>query len=75
MPHKHSPLGPQMMALTSASQSQNPTLILIVIAAVLVAFFWRTILKIGVAAVIIGFIFLLITGLLGILHGLHMLIT
>ena len=75
MSYKHSPPGTKMMALTSASQSQNPTLILIVVAAVLVAFFWQTILKIGVAAVIIGFIFLLITGLLGILHGLHTLIS
>jgi uncharacterized membrane protein YGL010W len=48
--------------------------ILLVIAAVVVAAFWRTILKIGIAAVIIGFIFLFVTGLLEILHGLHSLI-
>ena len=39
-----------------------------------VAAFWRTLLKIGIAAVIIGFVFLLVTGLLDILHGLHALI-
>ncbi|HEY1822423.1 MAG TPA: hypothetical protein VGG83_21060 [Trebonia sp.] len=50
---------------------QNPTLIVIIIAAVVVALFWRTILKVGIAAAIIGFLFLLVTGLLEIVHGLH----
>jgi hypothetical protein len=63
-----------MLALASAPQGQNPTFILIIIAAVFVAFFWQTILKIGIAAMIIGFLFLLATGLLDILHGLHALI-
>lgn len=63
-----------MLALASAAQGQNPTLILIIIAAVVVAAFWRTLLKIGIAAVIIGFVFLLVTGLLDIAHGLHALI-
>jgi hypothetical protein len=51
-----------------------PTLILIIIAAVVVAAFWQTILKIGIVAVIIGFVFLYVTGLLDIVHGLHALI-
>ena len=51
-----------------------PTLVLIIIAAVVVAAFWRTILKIGLAAMIIGFLFLLVTGLLEIVHALHALI-
>lgn len=63
-----------MLALASASQGQNPTLILIIIAAVVVAAFWRTILKVGVAVVIIGFVFLLATGLLDMVHGLYALI-
>jgi hypothetical protein len=63
-----------MLALASAPQGQNSTLILIIIAAVAVAIFWRTILKIGIAAVMIGFVFLLLTGLLDIAHGLHALI-
>lgn len=62
-----------MLALASASHGQNP-LVLIIIAAVIVAAFWRTIAKIGIAAVIIGFVFLLVTGLLDILHALHALI-
>jgi len=52
----------------------NSTLILIIIAAVVVAAFWRPILKIGIAVVIIGFVFLLVSGLLEIVHGLHALI-
>jgi hypothetical protein len=62
-----------MLALTSASHGQNP-LVLIIIAAVVVAAFWRTIVKVGIAAVIIGFVFLLVSGMLEILHALHALI-
>jgi hypothetical protein len=63
-----------MLALASASQGQNPTLAIIIIAAVVVAAFSRMVLKIGIAAVIIGFVFLLVSGLLDILHGLRALI-
>jgi hypothetical protein len=63
-----------MLALALAPPAQNPTFIFIIIAAVVVAVFWRTILKIAIAAVIIGFVFLLVTGLLDIVHGLHTLI-
>jgi hypothetical protein len=63
-----------VLALTSASQGQSPTLVLIIIVAVIVAIFWRTLLKIGIAALIIGFVFLLVTGLLDIAHSLHTLI-
>jgi len=50
------------------------TLILIIIAAVVLAAFWRPILKIGIAVIIVGFLFLLVSGLLEIMHGLHALI-
>ena len=63
-----------MLALASASHGQNPTLALILIAAVVVAAFWRSVLKIGIAAVLIGFVFLLVSGMLEILHGLHALV-
>ena len=63
-----------MLSLASASQGQNPTLAIIIIAAVIVAACWRMVLKIGIAAVIIGFVFLLVSGLLDILHGLRGLI-
>ena len=63
-----------MLALASASQGLNSTLIVIIVAAVVVAAFWQMILKIGIAALIIGFVFLLATSMIDILHGLHALI-
>jgi hypothetical protein len=64
-----------MLALASAATGgQNPTLILIIIAAVIAAIFWRMILAVGIAVVVIGFLFLLVTGLIDIGHGLHALI-
>lgn len=63
-----------MLALASTPQGQNPTLVIIIIAAVVVAAFWRAILTIGIAAMIISFVFLLVTSLLDVVHGLHALI-
>ena len=63
-----------MFALASASQGRNSTIILIVIAAVILYAHWRTILKIGVIAIVIGYTFLVISGLLDIAHALHSLI-
>lgn len=60
-----------MLALATASQGQNPILVVIVIAAVVVAVFWRAILKVGMAALVIGFMFLLVNGLLDVVHTLH----
>jgi len=63
-----------MLALVAASQGQNPILVVIVIAAVVVAVFWRMILKVGLAALVIGFMFLLVSGALDVLHVLRALI-
>jgi hypothetical protein len=60
-----------MLALASASYGQSSDLIPIIIAAVAVAVFWRTLLKIAIAALVIGFAFLLVSGLLDTMHGLH----
>ena len=56
-------------------------LILIVIAALVLAAFWQAILKVAIAALIVGFlflivgfVFLLVSGLLDIVHALHALI-
>ena len=67
-------IGANVLALASAQQGQNPTLVLFLILVVVVAVFWRAILAIGIAAVIVGFVFLLVTILVDILHGLHALI-
>jgi len=63
-----------MLALASAPQSQNPVLVLFLIAVVLVAVFWRAILTFAIAAIIVGFAFLLITIWIDTIHGLHALI-
>ena len=63
-----------MLALASAPQGLNSTLILIIIAAVVAAAFWRTILKIVIAASVIGFVFMFVTELLDIVHSLHALV-
>jgi hypothetical protein len=49
----------------------NSTLVLIIIAAVIVAAFWRALLKIGIAALIIGLAFLSVTGLQDVVRSLH----
>jgi hypothetical protein len=49
-------------------------LVVIVIAAVIVAVFWRMILKVGIAAMVIGFLYLLVSGVADVLHVLHALI-
>ena len=49
-------------------------LVLIVIAAVIVAAFWKTLFKVFIGALIIGFVFLCVTSVLDIVHDLHALI-
>lgn len=49
-------------------------MLILIIAAVIVAVFWKTLFKVAIAALIIGFAFLLVTGLLEVVHGLHALI-
>ncbi len=52
----------------------HSTLIWIIIAAVIVATCWRAILKVGIAAIIVGFVFLLVTSLLDIMNALQSLL-
>jgi hypothetical protein len=60
-----------MLALSSAAQAQNPTLVLVLLALVLMAIFWRTVAQFMIAAVIIGFALLFATGLVELLRALH----
>jgi hypothetical protein len=46
-------------------------LFLLIIVAVIVAVYWKTLLKVIIAALIVGFVFLCVSGLLDIMHGLH----
>ena len=52
----------------------SPTLILIIIGVVVVYAFWRTIFKVAIIAVIVGFVFLLVTGTLDVVHVLRALL-
>ena len=61
-----------MLEFATAS-GQNCVLFLILIA-VVVAAFWRAIVKVGIAAIIVGLAFLYVTGLLYVLHGLRALL-
>lgn len=48
--------------------------LIVLIAAVILAAFWKTLLKVLIAALVIGFVFLCVTSVLDIMHGLHALI-
>ena len=49
-------------------------LVLFIIAAVILAVFWKTLLKVIIAALVIGFVFLCVASVLDIAHVLHALI-
>lgn len=49
----------------------SPTLILVIIGVIVVYAFWRTIFKVVIIALIIGFVFLLVTSTLDIVHVLR----
>jgi hypothetical protein len=49
-------------------------LVILIIAAVILAVFWKTLLKVAIAALVIGSVFLCVTSVLDIVHGLHALI-
>lgn len=59
-----------MLALTAthAGLSSNPALF--IIAAITVAVFWRGLVKIGLTVLVVGFLFLLISGAASLMHGL-----
>ncbi len=63
-----------MLALATAAHGQVPSHILIILAAVAAALFWRALLKIGIAVAIILFAIVLINGNLALFHDLRQLI-
>jgi hypothetical protein len=63
-----------MIALGSVSQGLNSTLVIVVLAAIIAAACWRFLIKVGIALLLIGFFFVVVSFLLGIVHGLHALI-
>lgn len=52
----------------------TPTLILITIGVLVVYAFWRTIFKIAILALVIGFVFLVVTSTLDVVHVVRILL-
>jgi hypothetical protein len=64
-----------MLALAAAAQGgPNSTLALVLIAAVGVAVFWRGLIKIGLALIVVGFAVLLVISTTAIIHGIQLLL-
>ena len=59
-----------MLALVTAAHGQSPSHILIILAAVTAAIFWRGLIKIGLTLIVILFVLLVITSVSDLLHGL-----
>ena len=64
-----------MLALASAAQGgQDSGLVLVLIAAVGVAIFWRSLIKVGIALIVVLFAVLLVAGTAAFIHGIQLLI-
>ena len=62
------------VAVAAAQGGQNPAFVLILIAAVGVAVFWRSLVKVGLALVVVLFAVLLFVSMAAVIHGIHLLI-
>jgi len=63
-----------MLALAAAAHGQDPTQILIILAAIAAAIFWRALLKIALALVVILSVVLLSRGVSVFLHDLRLVV-
>jgi hypothetical protein len=63
-----------MLAVAAAAHGQDHTQILLILAAIALAMFWKAALKLGLALIVIGFVVVLVKGDTTILHGLRALI-
>ncbi len=61
-----------MLAVATAAHGQDPSQILIILAAIAAAVFWRGLLKIGIALIIILFAMLMITGMSAVFHEIRL---
>ncbi len=58
-----------MLALVTAAHGQSPSHILIILAAIAAAIFWKGLIKIGLALIVILFALLVITSVSDLFHG------
>ena len=63
-----------MLALAAAAHGQDPAQTLIILAAIAAAIFWRALLKIALALVVILFVLLLSRGVSVFLHDLRLVV-
>ena len=63
-----------MLALAAAAHGQDPAQTLIILAAVAAAIFWRALLKIALALIVILFVVLLSRGVSVFLHDLRLVV-
>ena len=63
-----------MLALAAAAHGQDPAQTLIIFAAIAAAIFWRALLKIALALVVILFVLLLSRGVSVFLHDLRLVV-
>ena len=63
-----------MLAVAAAAHGQDHTQILLILAAIALAMFWKAAIKLGLALIIVGFVVVLVKGDTTILHGLRALI-
>jgi hypothetical protein len=63
-----------MLALAAAAHGQDPAQILIILAAVAAAIFWRALLKLALALIVILFVVLLSRGVSVFLHDLRLVV-
>jgi hypothetical protein len=64
-----------MLALTTAAHGgQSSLLPLVLIAAIVVAVFWRSLVKFGIALIVVLFTVLLVAGTTAFIHGIQLLI-
>jgi hypothetical protein len=63
-----------MLALAAAAHGQDPAQTLIILAAVAAAIFWRALLKIALALIVILFVLLLSRGVSVFLHDLRLVV-
>ena len=63
-----------MLAVAAAAHGQDHTQILIILAAIALAMFWRAAIKIALALLVVAFVVVLVKGDTTLIHGLRALI-
>lgn len=63
-----------MLAVAAAAHGLDHTQILLILAAIALAMFWKVAIKLGLALIVVGFVVVLVKGDAILIHGLHALI-